>query len=118
MTAAPPFRTYRLSDVPKGTPDGDIRAWFPQGERSLICRLVQASALNDAHSQEVRTCVATITFSKEPTSLKGVTPSTPTLRLAQCLHDLSARFPQVKVDAHFRGITPLNDPTDIESAVE
>lgn len=118
MTTIPSFRTYRLSDVPRGTSEGEIRAWFPVEARSLICRLSQASALRDVHSQEDQSSIATITFSEEPTSLERLTPQTPTLCLAQCLHNLAARFSQVKVDAHFRGITPLSDPVDEEHAVE
>lgn len=104
--------TYRLSEVPSDVSIDEIKLLFPPEDRALIQFTSKASSLYST------SYVVTITFSRQPSSIRSINAQSRSLSLRDLLVDLDPRFIDTVVDSHFLGLTPLNDVADEEQAVE
>lgn len=112
-TSKPQYETYRLSGVPAGVPAEDIRMCFPESDRQAILHISRAP-----FDQQRSAYVFTITFSRRPESLANLLPTSDTARLGGFLPDPADRLSTVTIDAHFSGLTQLNDVQGGEDVVE
>lgn len=107
-------RTYRLSQIPDGTTTEEIRQIFPLHVRDTIQYLSLARALDSAASNNQ---VSAVTFEKEPSILAPL-PYKFGSPLSALVGDVQEKFSRIWIDAHFHGLTPMNNPADEYEAVE